>query len=119
MTPSNLRSVPEAVKLFRDAALRKAQAPNPAEDHKCHRHMKAAFQFLQAQGAKGRNAFDQMLYDDSPEIAQWVAAQLLSEGRSEAIPILCTHQRMGGLFAFEAEMVMREFQAGRLGSPFN
>src|SRR5260370_9119572 len=114
MAASKPRSIAEAIQRFRDAAIRKAQALKAVDDHKDHRQMRVAYRYLEAQGTEGRTAFDQLLFDDCPEVASWVSAQLLSEGRREAIPVVRRHVRIGGLFGFSAGMVLREFKAGRL-----
>ena len=118
MRTKKLSSIGEAVQQFRDAAISKSIAANTADDHNYHRQMSKAFWYLQSQGEGGRDAFDHLLSDDSHDVANWVAAQLLSEGRREAIPVMEAHSNMGGLFGFGAQIVISEFKNGRLGSPF-
>lgn len=113
-----LSSICEAVEQFRSAAIRKRAILNAREDHRLHAEMKTAFRWLKARGPEGRNAFDELLFDECLEVSSWVAAQLLSERREEAVPVLLKIQELGGLLGFEARIVLEEYEAGRLGSPF-
>jgi hypothetical protein len=108
----------EAVRRFREAAIAKAHFETARRDHALHRTMVKYWRFLSAQGPEGRNAFRALLADESPEVRLWVAAQLLSEGDSDAAMVVIAEIEAGGLLGFEAEVVLKEWRAGRLGSPF-
>jgi hypothetical protein len=59
-----------------------------------------------------------LLVDESPEVRRWVVGQLLSEGESDDAKVVEAETEAGGLHGFEAEVVLEEWRAGRLGSPF-
>jgi hypothetical protein len=63
-------------------------------------------------------AFRSLLQDDSPHVRGWVAAGLLAQGDVDALPVIEKLTADGGLVGFDAEMVLREHNQGRLGSPF-
>lgn len=112
-------NIEQAVKQFREAAIAKADGAEPAEtDHALHELMAVAWKFLEKQGATGREAFSSLLMDESPYVRLWVAAQLLSEGKGEAAQTVEAEVSSGGLRGFTAEMILEEWEAGRLGSPF-
>ena len=111
----------ELIQRFRDAAIKKADGLGVDEDDEdaaLYLRMASAFRDLSAQGETGREAFRELLHDDSPYVRSWVAAQLLSELDEEARLVLQSLSKLGGLVGFAADMVLREERAGRLMSPF-
>lgn len=66
----------------------------------------------------GRNAFAQLLADDSLIVASWVAAALLADGNVDAVPVLEKTAEQPGMLGFSAQMILREYRAGRLKGPF-
>ena len=112
-------TIAEAIKDFRDAADAKAEGVTPAsKDHALHARMACAFSCLSSHGAEGEAAFAALLQDDSPHVRGWVAAQLLSGGERSAIPVIEELAALPGIRGFTAATTLKEFQAGRLRSPF-
>jgi hypothetical protein len=82
-------NINEAIQRFRTAAIQKRDfAQAAAEDHRLHRDMATAWRELHNQGIAGRDAFKKLLADESKYVRGWVAAQLLSEGDRDAVPVL-------------------------------
>jgi hypothetical protein len=109
-----------AIEAFRAAALEKGDYAQPvSKDHRLHRRMGQALRFLQAAGDEGRVAIRCLLKDPSPHVHKWIAAELLAQGDGTVIPLLEKVASEGGLMGLEAEMVLREYRAGRLRSPFD
>jgi hypothetical protein len=114
----NMR-IEDAVRSFRDAATTKEEYGLPANrDHDLHETMSTAWRFLYSRGVEGREAFRQMLADPSPYVRLWVASQLLSEGDLEAVRVVEAEAGAAGLRGTSAKVVLAEWRAGRLGSPF-
>jgi hypothetical protein len=111
--------ISDAVQQFREAAIAKGEFTTPARaDHVLHRSMAEAWQALQAQGGDGRSAFQALLADHSPHVRLWVASQLLAEGVSEAAKVLEAEIFAGGVDGLSAKLILEEWRAGRLASPF-
>lgn len=111
-------TITELIHQFRDAAIKKADAISSDEDATLHLRMANAFHGLREQGDAGREAFRELLHDDSPYVRGWVAAQLLYERDAEARLVLQNLRKLSGEVGFNADMVLREDVAGRLMSPF-
>ncbi|PWT79575.1 MAG: hypothetical protein C5B58_13205 [Acidobacteria bacterium] len=111
-------TIVEATAEFKAAAAAKGDFhADPAEDHALWQ-MAVAFHFLSRQGEAGRSAFAELLYDPSPNVRRWVSAQLLSEADTRAIPVAEQLSREKGNVGLSAQVVLDEFRAGRLRSPF-
>jgi hypothetical protein len=111
--------IDEAVRQFRESAIAKAEFATPTKrDHELHRNMAEAWSVLKNAGDVGYAAFRSLLKDDSPHVRLWVASQLLSEGVTEAARVVEAEVASGGTHRLAAEMVLKEWQAGRLRSPF-
>jgi HEAT repeat protein len=111
-------TISSAIEDFRAAAIAKRDFAEPSRDEELHRVMASALSFLQSQGQSGREAFSQLLADESAHVRIWVAAQLLAEGDESALPVLRELVAGSGLLGFEAEITIREYEARRLRSPF-
>ena len=108
-----------AIKAFREAAVLKADFATPARrDHALHQKMKVAWRSLYSSGSAGREAFREMLADESRYVRLWVASQLLSEGDVEAERVVEVEAKAEGIGGFTAITVLKEWRAGRLRSPF-
>lgn len=108
-----------AIQQFREAAIAKGEFATPARaDQALHQAMAEAWQALQAQGSDGRSAFQALLADQSPQVRLWVASQLLSEGVSEAARVVEAEIFAGGLGGLSAKLILEQWRAGRLASPF-
>lgn len=111
--------VSELVERFRHAANEKGEVCLPMRrDHRPHQEMAAAWRDLQNSGQLGRDAFKALLRDGSSRVRAWVAAQLLSEGDVDAVPVLQQLAHEAGLRALSAKMTLSEWRSGRLRSPF-
>ena len=111
--------IEETIQRFREAVLKKGQfAQSATDDHRLHCEMARAWRELQSQGIAGRNAFKGLLIDESCDVRGWVAAQLLSEGDRDALPVLEELSRSRGVDGFSARMTLKEWRAERLSSPF-
>jgi hypothetical protein len=113
-------TVDELIAAFRSAAIAKGDFAKPARlDHKFHEQMSSALQQLRRLGKPGEAAFRELLNDSSPHIRNWVAAELLSRGDQDARAVLEALSRDPGPVGFIASTTLREYEAGRLGSPFS
>lgn len=111
-------NVEVAIDQFRTSAVAKAQDDLPAEqDHALHKAMAEAWRHLKAT-IEGRRAFEALLKDQSLHVRLWAASQLLSDGHTEAMAVIEAAAEAGGIEGFNAKMVLKEWQAGRLRSPF-
>jgi len=110
----------EAVLEFRTAAMAKGGlATSASADRTLHQRMKSAFYFLRSLGPSRSQAFRDLLRDESPWVRSWVAAQLISEGDPEGRRVIEVLAKEPGLVGFSNMTALREFDAGRLGSPFS
>jgi len=113
-------NIDEAIQRFRTAALQKCEfVQSAADDHHLHREMATAWRELHNQGIAGHDAFKKLLADESGYVRGWVAAQLLSEGDNDAVPVLEELARGQGVSGFNAQMTLNEWRANRLSSPFS
>jgi hypothetical protein len=103
---------------FRDAAVAKGDGLGGQADARLYERMGAAYHRLLALGPMGEAAFRELLSDPSPHVRSWVATVLLRGGDSRARRALEALVRQGGIPGVNAEMTLREFDAGRLGAPF-
>lgn len=109
-----------AMSEFRAAAVAKGSAGRRSAegDHALHGRMVTAVAKFSAAGAAGTNALRQLASDPSPLVRSWAASELLSQGEPAMVPVLEELAEYMGLLGFNAQMVLREYRAGRLGSPF-
>ena len=78
-----------------------------------HRMQRAQLELRKT--TEGRSAIAAMIAHPMPTVAQWSAAHSLFWAETEARAYLETLARSDGVGSLEAEMVLREFDAGRLG----
>ena len=117
---TEIMNIDEAIQRFRTAALQKGEfVQSAADDRHLHREMATAWRELHNQGIAGRDAFKKLLADESRYVRGWVAAQLLSEGDRDAVPVLNELARGQGIDSFNAQMTLKEWRAKRLSSPFS
>ena len=112
--------IAQALASFRTAAIAKgsgSQLPT-RQDHALHAAMAHAVQVLRLAGAPGTAALESLARDPSPEVRAWASAELLSRGDAEMVPVVEELAGLPGLLGFNASMVLQEYRAGRLGSPF-
>lgn len=77
-----------------------------------HRMQRAQLELRRT--AEGRAAITAMIAHPTPTVAQWSAAHSLFWAEIEGRAYLETLARSDGVGSLEAEMVLREFGAGRL-----
>ena len=117
MTDSN--EIKLAVREFCAAAIEKGDFASPAShDRKLHAAMSRAVQKLHSLGASGAEALRALLQHESPHVRSWVAAELLAAGDKTAKPVLEALASNPGLLGTSANTVLREYEKGRLRSPF-
>ena len=103
---------------FREAAVAKGDCVGGKGDARLYDRMARAYQRLLALGPAGQAAFRGLLSDPSAHVRSWVAAGLLRSGDPQARRALEELVRQGGTTGFNAEITLREFDAGRLQAPF-
>ena len=109
----------ESIEEFRAAAIAKDDFATPAsKDHALHKRMANAFLHIASEGADGCTAFKELLRDESPHVLGLVAAQLLSQGDEDAVPVMEQLATEPGIRGFTAGTTLKEYRAGRLRSPF-
>jgi hypothetical protein len=112
-------TVDDLIAAFRSAAIAKGDFAGTASlDHKFHNQMSSALRQLRRLGEPGEIAFRGLLNDNSPHVKSWVAAELLARGDQDAHAVLAAISREPGPVGLSASMTLREYDAGRLGSPF-
>lgn len=104
---------------FCAAAIEKGDFASPSKlDRELHARMAKAVAQLRSMGESGAKALEALLKHESPHVRTWIAAELLATGNRSAEPVLCALQTERGLVATNARMVLQEYEAGRLRSPF-
>src|SRR5262245_44346513 len=112
-------NIDEAIQRFRTAAIQKGDfAQSAVEDHRLYGELATAWRELHNQGIAGRDAFKKLLADESQYVRGCVAAQLLSEGDRDAVPVLNGLARGQGTDGFNAQEKPKECRPKRLESPF-
>jgi hypothetical protein len=110
----------DPIALFREAAMAKGDGVGlpAARDHALHAEMSRAAAIMRAEQDQGLAALKKLAHDPSPHVRQWAAAELLSRGDTSVIPHLEELATERGLHRLTAEMVLKEYRAGPLTSPF-
>lgn len=107
-----------AVRDFCEAALEKGDYAPAGRDKKLHRCMTAAVRTLHSLGEPGAVALHQLLQHESPHVRSWIAAELLSRGDVAAKAVLQELAARPGFIGTSACIVLEQYEAGRLRSPF-
>ena len=116
---TDLPTLDAAISAFREAANAKGDfQPLAARDHALHAAMQRAVREFDAAGLQGLSALRVLAEDSSPHVRSWAAAELLSRGDTTMVAVLQELVSHGGLPALDADMTLKEYRAGRLGSPF-
>jgi hypothetical protein len=113
-----MRDIDAAVAQFRLAAIQKAEIAAAPDDHRLHQLMADAVYDLEVMGEPGRAALRHLLEDESPFVRSWIATHLLAVGDASARGVLEALSTQPGLLGFGARVTLREYEAGRLTSPF-
>lgn len=104
---------------FCEAAISKGdQGASTEEDHELYATMKTIVKTLRELGPTAMVAFKVLLSHDSKYVQMWVASELLAGGDLEAKVILEHLASSPGLIGLNASVVLDEFGAGQLKSPF-
>jgi hypothetical protein len=64
--------------------------------------------------AAGRDAITALIDDENPTVRSWSAVNSLAWAADTARPVLVAQANEQGLLGFEAQIALREFDAGRL-----
>ena len=113
------RAIASAIAAFREAAVAKAEFATPsAKDHELHAAMATAWRLCRSSD-EGIRALRELLEDSNDYVRCWVAAGLLSIGEVHARSTLEVIAQRSDLLGFNAQIVLQEFEAGRLRSPFD
>src|SRR5689334_12027704 len=101
---------------FRRAAIAKGDGVSSSSevDHVLHAQMAHAIQVLYSRNDHGAAALKQLARDVSPHVRQWAAAELLSRGDTSAVASLEELAASGGMVRHNAELVLKEYRAGKL-----
>ena len=104
---------------FCEAAISKGDhGASTKEDHEMYAKMGAVVKTLRELGPGAMEAFKVLLSHDSKHVRMWVASELLSDGDLDAKAILEQLASSPGLIGLNASLVLDEFSAGQLNSPF-
>ena len=115
----NSMHIAHAVNEFREAANKKQDfAASPSTDSELYEAMADAWWRLEQFGGAGRSAFRALLSDESIHVQRWVATQLLALSDVTGLSLLEEDAARSGIGAFNSQMVLREWRAGRLRPPF-
>jgi hypothetical protein len=112
--------VEDVVERFRAAAVEKGDFATPAaRDHRLHDAIVAAGRELLRMGDDGASALRALLDDESQHVRSWAAVGFLVHDDAHAREVLEEISGHPGLSGFNAKMTLREYDAGRLRSPFD
>lgn len=90
-------------------------AGEPGATNLAHRSIVEALEDLRRAPDKGENALRELLTDEDPSVATWAALFLLPLDEQSASAVLERIAASGvPLIAFNAQMTLREWKAGRL-----
>lgn len=111
--------VQDAIAAFRSAAIAKGDIASPRSlDIAFLERLTDAFAELDDAGPEGRAAFKNLLQDRSPYVRRWAAHQLLSEGDTNALPVLQQIAAEQTPLGLTVEKLLADHAADRLTSPF-
>jgi hypothetical protein len=112
------KTVPELIAAYRDALVAmdgiRLEPDTGARRWNRHVHQVQRAQLELRKTHEGRAAITALIDDPVPTVAHWAASHALFWSEVEAQHRLETERRAGGIGSFEAEMTLREFDAGRL-----
>jgi hypothetical protein len=109
----------DTIAAFRSAAIAKGDIASPRSlDLALLQRLADAFHELDSAGPDGRAAFKQLLADRSPHVRRWTAAQLLSEGDPDALPVLQTLAQEHSPLGLIAQRLLADHAAGTPKAPF-
>ena len=112
-TPADELTVAELIQHYRQCA-EGTSAATAREANRWHARLHACFQSLR-HSPEGIEAMATLMTDPSEPVRLWAASHSLSLGVPSARSVLEQLRDTGAwMAAFDAEMVLREFDAGRL-----
>lgn len=103
---------------FRRVALAKANELACRHDRELHQELAETIRELETWGAAGRVGLKILLEDGSAEVRRWVAPHVLAAGDPAGREVLLRDSALPGVCGEAAGMALRDWQAGRLSSPF-
>lgn len=87
--------------------------PNPKKGNASHDRMHAAYKQLRTT-PDGRSGIMALMADDNPHVQCWAAAHSLAWEPNKARAVLEALRDFKGACSFDAEMVLQEFDKGKL-----
>lgn len=112
-------AVAALVERFRRFALAKADGLACRRDRELHQELSATIRELEGWGEVGRIAMKILLQSGSAEVRRWVAPHVLAAGDQAGRDVLLRDRELPGACGEAAAMALRDWQAGRLTSPFS
>ena len=110
--------IDRAVSDFCLAAIEKGDFAPAPRDHLLHKTMSLAVASLRKSGPAGIAALRSLMSHESAHVRSWASAELLASGDSSARPVLEALSLLQGSVGFNATIALREYESGRLRSPF-
>lgn len=112
-------AVAALIERFRRIALAKANGLPCRRDRELHQELSATIRELEGWGQTGRVAMKILLEDRSAEVRRWMAPHVLAAGDQAGRDVLLRDRELPGASGEAAGMALRDWQAGRLASPFS
>lgn len=82
--------------------------------NKNHDKLAALLPKLRATSDRGEGVLRRLMKDQSEAVALWAATHSLPIAEGDALETLGAIAQKGGIFGFDARMVIKEWQSGRL-----
>jgi len=114
------KSVEELVAEYRHRAIEHGAATEVGDHRKANKHhdlLMAAIRGLRERGATGNEALLPLLDDDDQSVRCWAASHCLKVDENRARSTLEELGAQPGIFAFNAQMVLSEWDKGTLDVP--
>lgn len=98
---------------YRAAAIETSLRNDPEKANQAHDRLHKLYKSL-CTTSDGREAIARLMADSDPNVRLWAASHSLFWKPDDARRVLEQIAACGGLLAFDAEMVLKQFDAGRL-----
>jgi hypothetical protein len=106
-------TIADLIEKYRQNAIGMGNISDPKKANKCHDAVHACYKVLR-ETKEGREAIIRLLKDAQPEVRCGAAAHSLQWVPELARPVLEALRDSWGPCSFEAEMVLKEYDKGRL-----
>ena len=113
-----MTTVEEAVRVFRDAAMKKGDFAIGKEDARLYAQMAKAVGVLHGFGSAGTDALKLLAHDGSPHVRSWAATELLALGDTSVLRVIEDLANHGSPLGLSAQIVVEQHRLGELRSPF-